>query len=112
MLAPLDVYKSLLPSHFRIVQGWPRGQGKAIRECLLSRKGGEGARQKTDCRKLVISGHLVSSIVSQKREWESVQGAPGFHLRIRHHFDAFYTLEWKKIGSNDVQVFMHSLTFH
>lgn len=71
----------------------------------MVKKGGEGARQKADCRKqLVISGQLASSIVSLMREWESVQGAPGSHLRIKHHFDAFYTLEWKTIGSNDVQV--------
>lgn len=70
----------------------------------MVKKGGEGARQKADCRKPVISGQLASSIVSQMREWESVQGAPGSHLRIRHHFDAFYAPERKKIGSNDVQV--------
>lgn len=100
MLAPLDVYKSLLLFNFRILQGWP---GEAIRECLWSRWG-EGARQKADCRKPVIFGQLASSIVSQMRERESVEVAPGSHLRIRHHFDAFYTLEWKKIGNNDVQV--------
>lgn len=66
---------------------------------------GEKEPDKADCRKqLVISGQLASSIVSTMREWESVQGAPGSNLGIKHHFDAFYTLEWKMIGSNDVQV--------
>lgn len=59
----------------------------------MVKTGGEEARQKN---------YLLWSAC--QLHCESVQGAPESHLRIRHHFDAFYTLEWKEIGSNDVQV--------
>lgn len=53
----VPVYKSLLLSHLKILPRWPRGQGKAIRECLWSRKG-----EKEPGRKLTAEN--LSSLVS------------------------------------------------
>lgn len=65
---------------------------------------GEGAEQPTDCRKqLAIPYQSASPVWVKIKESESVQGAPGSHLWVRHLFDAFYTLWLKKIGGNSVQ---------
>lgn len=47
--------------------------------------------------------HVSLASLSFGNLTQSVQGAPGSHLWIRHLFDAFYTLRLKKIGGNSVQ---------
>lgn len=76
--APLGVHKSLAFLSFCNLAGLAKGKQAGN---VYGQEGGEGAEQKTDCRKqLAISGQFASPSVSQIREWESVQDAPGSHL--------------------------------
>lgn len=78
MPAPLGVHKSLFSLSFCNLATLAKGK-QAGR--VYGQEWGEGAEQKADCgKRLAISGPFASPSMSQIREWESVQGAPGSHL--------------------------------
>lgn len=65
-------------SHFVILQHWPRESKQE--GCMVKSEGKEPSRKLTAENSFAISGSFASPSMSQIREWESVQGAPGSHL--------------------------------